>query len=93
MFDNRGTVENTGTLEVFHFGSYQNWQGQLENQAGGVFSNSGSVFNSSGSNINNAGSIVNNRTLLNVGTMSNACGGTVTGPVFGNQPVSTCAEG
>ena len=77
---------------MFHFGSYQNLLGQLENQAGGTFSNSGSVSNYSGSTINNAWSIINNRSLLNVGTINNACGGTVTGPVNGNQPVSTCTD-
>jgi len=93
LFDNRGTVENTGTMEVFHFGSYQNMQGQLENQAGGVFINSGSVTNFSGSTIKNAGSITNNRSLLNEGVISNACGGTVAGSVAGNQPVSICPDG
>ena len=92
LFDNRGTVENAGTMEVFHFGSYQNLQGQLENQAGGIFINSGSITNFSGSTINNAGSITNNRSLLNVGVISSACGGTVAGPVAGNQPVSTCPD-
>ena len=92
LFDNRGTIENTGTLEVFLFGSYQNLQGQLENQAGGIFSNSGSVSNSSGSTINNAGSIINNRSLLNIGTLNNGCGGTIEGSVSGNQAVITCAE-
>lgn len=91
LFDNRGTIENTGTLEVFHFGSYQNQLGQLENQVGGIFANSGAVSNLSGSTINNAGSITNNRSLVNAGTMNNLCGGTITGPVNGNQPVvSTC---
>ena len=60
--------------------------------AGGVFANSGSLSNLSGSTINNAGSINNYRSLLNAGTMNNACGGTVTGPVNGNQPVDTCPE-
>ena len=92
LFDNRGTIENTGTLEVFLSGSYQNRQGLLENQAGGTFSNTGSVFNSSGSTINNAGSIINHRSLLNAGTMNNACGGTVAGSVSGNQPVTTCTD-
>ena len=54
--------------------------------------NSGSVSNSSGSTINNAGLIINNRSLLNIGKMNNDCGGTVTGPISGNQPVSTCTE-
>ena len=93
LFDNRGSIENSGTLEVFHFGSYQNLQGHLENRAAGVLLNSGSVSNSSGSTINNAGSIINNRNLLNAGTINNACGGTVTGPVSGNPPVSTCSGG
>ena len=92
LYDNRRTIENTGTLEVFHFGSYQNRQGLLENQAGGTFSNSGSVSNSSGSTINNAGSIINNRSLLNAGTVNNACGGAFAGPVSGNQPVNTCTD-
>ncbi|NQW21807.1 MAG: hypothetical protein HQ475_00005 [SAR202 cluster bacterium] len=91
LFDNRGTIENTGTLEVFHFGSYQNQLGQLENQVGGTFANSGSVSNLSGSTINNAGLIDNNRSLVNAGTMNNLCGGTITGPVNGNRPVvSAC---
>lgn len=93
LLDNRGTITNTGTLEVLHFGSYQNLQGTLENQAGGTFSNSGSVTNFSGSTINNAGSIVNDRTLLNAGVLNNACGGTVTGLVSGIQPVSTKLTG
>jgi len=93
LFDNRGTIENTGTLEVFRSGSFQNQQGILENRAGGIFSNSGSVTNSSGSTINNAGLIINNRSLLNIGAISNACGGTVAGAVSGNQPVSTCTGG
>ena len=84
LFDNRGVIENTGTLELFHFASFQNLNGQLENQAGGAFLNSGSVSNFSGSTINNAGSIINNRSLLNVGTINNMCGGTVTGAVSGN---------
>ncbi|MDA1129648.1 MAG: hypothetical protein O2913_13280 [Chloroflexi bacterium] len=92
LFDNRGTVENTGTLEVFHFGSYQNLAGKLENQTGGVFSNSGSTYNGGGSTINNAGSIANNRSLVNAGAMNNPCGGTVSGAVSGNQPVNTCTE-
>ncbi|PKB71592.1 MAG: hypothetical protein BZY87_04910 [SAR202 cluster bacterium Io17-Chloro-G6] len=92
LFDNRGAIENTGTLEVFHFASYQNLKGQLENQAGGIFSNSGLVSNLGGSTINNSGSIINERTLLNVGAINNACGGTVAGPVSGDQPVSTCTE-
>lgn len=92
LFDNRGSIENTGTLEVFRIGSYQNLDGQLENQAGGILSNSGSVSNFSGSTINNAGSIDNNRSLFNEGTINNACGGTVAGTVGGNQPVSTCPD-
>ena len=92
LLDNRGTIENTGTLEVFQFATYQNLNGQLENQAGGTFSNSGLMSNFSGSTINNAGSIINNRTLLNIGTINNACVGTVAGPVTGDQPVNTCTE-
>ncbi len=88
LFDNRGTIENTGTLEVFHFGRFQNLLGQLENQADGIFSNSGLAYNLEQSTINNAGSIINNRNLVNAGTMNNACGGTVNG----NQPVSTCSD-
>ncbi len=77
---------------MFHFGSYQNLLGNLENQADGIFSNSGSVSNLDNSTINNAGSIINHRSLVNAGTMNNACGGTVTGPVNGIQPVSTCPD-
>ena len=64
----------------------------MENLEGGAITNDGSVSNYSGSTINNAGAIINNRSLLNVGTINNACGGTVTGPVNGNQPVSTCTD-
>ena len=91
MLDNRGTIENSGTMEVFHFGSYQNLGGRLENWSGGAFVNAGSVSNLENSTINNSGSIINNRNLINAGTMNNLCGGTVTGPVNGNQPVGVCA--
>jgi hypothetical protein len=91
LLDNRGAVENTGTLEVFHFGAYQNLGGKLDNRAGGVFSNTGSASNLADSTINNSGSIVNDRNLVNAGVMNNLCGGTVTGPVNGNQPVTVCS--
>jgi hypothetical protein len=84
---------NSVTLEVFHFGSFQNLQGLLENQTGGMFTNSGSVANLSGGIIhNNAGSIINDRSLVNAGTVNNACGATFTGSVNGNQPVNTCLK-
>ena len=35
-------------------------------------------------------SIINDRNLVNAGVISNLCGGTVTGPVSGNQPVIVC---
>ena len=35
-------------------------------------------------------SIINDRNLVNAGVISNLCGGTVTGPVNGNQPVIVC---
>ena len=52
------------------------------------------VFNPSsrsGGIINNSGSIINGRNLVNAGRMNNLCGGTVTGPVNGNQPVTVCS--
>jgi len=91
LLDNRGSVENTGTIEVFHFGAYQNLGGQLDNRTGGVFRNTGSASNLANSTINNSGSIVNDRKLVNAGVMNNLCGGTVTGPVNGNQPVTVCS--
>ena len=41
--------------------------------------------------INNSGSIINGRNLVSAGRMNNLCGGTVTGPVNGNQPVTVCS--
>ena len=91
LLDNRGSVENTGTIEVFHFGAYQNLGGKLDNRTGGVFTITGSASNLANSTINNSGSIVNNRNLVNAGVMNNLCCGTVTGPVNGNQPVNVCS--
>lgn len=91
LLDNRGSFENTGTLEVFHFGAYQNLGSQLDNRTGGVFTNTGSASNLANSTINNSGSIVNDRKLVNAGVINNLCGGTVTGPVNGNQPVNVCS--
>jgi len=30
LLDNRGTIENTGTIEIFHFGACQNLAGSWE---------------------------------------------------------------
>ena len=91
LLDNRGTVENTGTIEVFHFGPYQNLGGLLDIKLGGAFTNAGSTINLADGVINNAGSIINDRNLVNAGTMNNLCSGTVDGPVSGNQPVVVCS--
>ena len=91
LLDNRGTVENTGTIEVFHFGPYQNLGGLLDTKLGGAFTNAGSTINLADGVINNAGSIINDRNLVNAGTMNNLCSGTVDGPVSGNQPVVVCS--
>ena len=91
LLDNRGTVDNSGTMEVFHFGSYQNKGGQLDNQTDGSFTNAGSAANLENSTINNSGVIINDRNLVNAGTMTNLCGGSVTGPVNGNQPAAVCS--
>ena len=59
----------------------------------GSFTNAG-FFNpssQSGGIINNSGSIINDRNLVNTDRMNNLCGGTVTGPVNGKQPVTVCS--
>lgn len=45
LLDNRGTVDNTGIIEVFHFGLYQNKAGTLDNRTSGIFTNAGSATN------------------------------------------------
>ena len=78
LLDNRGTIENTGTIEIFHFGAYQSLAGKLENKTGGALVIAGTVTNLNSSTINNYGSTINDRNLVNAGRMNNLCGGTVT---------------
>ena len=78
LLDNRGSIENTGTVEIFHFGAYQNLAGKLENKTGGALVIAGTVTNLNSSTINNYGSTINDRNLVNAGRMNNLCGGTVT---------------
>ena len=87
---NGGSTDNSGILEVFHFGSYQSLTGDLNNRTGGIIIISGSASNLANSAINNSGEIINHRTLINAGTITNSCGGSVTGPINGNQPVGAC---
>jgi len=91
LLDNRGTIYNSGIMEVFHFGSYQNKGGQLDNRTTGSFTNAGSASNLENSTINNSGAIINDRNLINAGTITNLCGGSIAGPVNGNQPASVCS--
>jgi hypothetical protein len=60
--DNRGTIENTGTIEVFHFSSYQNLDGLLDIKLGGALTNAGSSTNLTDDDVNNASSIINETT-------------------------------
>jgi hypothetical protein len=90
LLDNHGTVDNTGIVEIFHFGSHQNEDGTLENRTEGIFTNAGSAANLGGGTINNAGSIVNDRNLINAGNINNLCGGSIVGPVSGAHPVLVC---
>ena len=60
--DNRGTIENTGTIEVFHFSSYQNLDGLLDIKLGGALINAGSSTNLTDDDVNNASSIINETT-------------------------------
>ena len=91
LFSNGGSIDNSGALEVFHFGSYQNASGELNNRTGGVITISGSVSNLANSSINNSGEIINHRTLVNAGAITNSCGGALTGQVKGNQPLDACS--
>jgi len=52
----------------------------------GSFTNAG-FFNPS----SQSGGIINDRNLVNADRMNNLCGGTVTGPVNGKQPVTVCS--
>ena len=90
LLDNQGTVDNTGIIEVFHFGSYQNKVGTLDNRKDSLFTNSGSSTNLDDSTINNAGSIINDRNLINAGNLNILCGGSVSGPVSGVQAATIC---
>ncbi len=60
--DNRGTIENTGTIEVFHFSSYQYLDGLLDIKLGGALTNAGSSTNLTDDDVNNASSIINETT-------------------------------
>jgi hypothetical protein len=91
LFSNGGSIDNSGTLDVFHFGSYQSLAGELNNRTSGIIIISGTASNLSNSTINNSGEFINHRTLINAGTITNFCGGTLIGPVNGNQPVDACS--
>lgn len=91
LLDNRGTIDNSGIMEVFHFRSYQNKGGQLDNRTTGSFTNAGSASNLENSTINNSGAIINDRNLINAATITNLCGGSIAGPVNGNQSASVCS--
>ena len=71
-------LDNRGSIEIFHFGAYQNLAGKLENKTGGALVIAGTVTNLNSSTINNYGSTINDRNLVNAGRMNNLCGGTVT---------------
>jgi hypothetical protein len=91
FFSNGGSIDNSGTLDVFHFGSYQSLAGELNNRTSGIIIISGTASNLANSTINNWGEIINHQTLINAGTITNFCGGTLIGPVNGNQPVDACS--
>ena len=92
LLDNRGTIDNSGIMEVFHFGTYQNKGGQLDNRSAGSFTNAGSATNLENSTINNSGVIINDRNLVNAGVINTLCGGSIIGPVSGNQPLAGCFD-
>ena len=90
-FDLRGIIDNSGTLEVFHFGTFRMVGALVENHAGATVKNSGTLTMSSASVINNFGSVINESTMTGAGTVNNQCGGSFTGTTDGAQPVDVCA--